>query len=398
MVQVERGSTVRELLQLYRQGGYLQVEGCAEVCLAAISDKLAGPSTAGTGGSGSSGGSGSNMGGGGGGPDSRICPEVLELYDCIGLWPDPATEPAFAVITAKARERLVLHFGDALTTLNTPELRRQLLALPVEALEVLLEADEFDTDVEDTILLMLATWVQENGGAAVPAAPKRQRLLEQAPGKRNLQATWFSTRPRRPCLLAATSGGNGTLPSGSSGQQQMRRPTFEWSISQEELERGLRGLQPGGAMHLECTLANGLNGISARGFEWRASINYKHGAEAAGLFLRCHLPAAYRLDTAALGSPLAALAQVGARVEADRWRNGAREVTRDYAYVVSDFIGVGTGRGVPSALPLKRGGEGTAGGGGGRGGSQRGSLRAWSEYIHGGKITGRLVLLPLAGR
>ncbi|KXZ50807.1 hypothetical protein GPECTOR_15g493 [Gonium pectorale] len=350
-------------------------------CLAAISDRLAGPSTAGAGGSSSSGGSGgagSGTGtvgsGGGSGSGSRLCPAVLDLYDCIGLWPGPATEPAFAAITAKARALLVSHFGDALTSLNTPELRRQLLALPAEALEVLLEADGFGTDVEDTILLMLATWVQENGdtlkaetverlcrlvrlaqlspdfaGAVLPAlacarsarpeqpgsgglgwfpiksmeaaflasccaaaassVPKRQRLLEQASGKLNLPAPWLSTRPRRQCP-AATNGWYGAAPSGSSGQQQPQRLTFDWSVSRKELELELQKLQPGGPMRLECILDNGLNAVSARGFEWGASIHYNHGAEAAGLFLRCHLPAAYRLDTAALGGPLAALAQV----------------------------------------------------------------------------------------
>ncbi|KXZ50820.1 hypothetical protein GPECTOR_15g506 [Gonium pectorale] len=459
--QVERDSSVRELLQLYRQGGYLQVEGCAEACLDAIRDKLAGPSTAGAGGSSSSGGgSGGGSGGssgGGGGPDSRLCPEVLELYDCIRLWPDPSVAPAFAAITSLARARLVSHFCDALTTLNTPELRRQLLALPAEALKVLLEADDFGTDVEDTILLMLATWVQENGsstnaetverlcrlvrlaqlspdfaGAVLPllacarisglkqsgsgglgwfpitvteaaffvsccaaaasSVPKRQRLLEQAKGKLNLPAACCSTKPHRQCL-SAPSGGDVAAASGSSGPQQPQPQslTFEWSVSQEELQRGLRELEPGGVMRLECTLDHGLSGISARGYEWSVIIQYRDGGEAAGLFLRCQLPAAYGLDRQALGGRLVALAQVGARLEVDHWRNGVREVVHAHTYGASDFIGVGSGWGADSALPLKRGGEGVAADGGGGGGS----LGAWSEYLHGGKLMGRLVLLPL---
>ncbi|KXZ50808.1 hypothetical protein GPECTOR_15g494 [Gonium pectorale] len=389
-------------------------------------------------------------------PDSSVR-ELIELYRQGEYLQARPTEPAFAAIMAKAIELLVAHFGDALTTLNTPELRRQLLALPAEALMVLLAADCFGTDVEDTVLLMLALWIQENGstmevealellcrlvrlaqlspdfaGAVLPAlacarsvrpeqpgsgglgwfpikskeasflasccasatsAPKLQRLMDEAKRKLNLPAKWFSTKPHRQCFLEATSRGKGAAPVGPSEQQHPQPATWPWSISREQLELGLQKLQPGGVMRLECALDNGLSAVSARGYEWRATIDYKYGANAAGLYLCCRLPAAYCLDMAALGGPLAALAQVGARLEADRWRNGAREVAFTYKYGASIFMGVDAdGWGIPSALPLKHGGGGVAADGGGGGGL----LNAWSEYLHDGKITGRLSLLQLS--
>ncbi|KXZ46031.1 hypothetical protein GPECTOR_47g306 [Gonium pectorale] len=123
-----------------------------------------------------------------------------------------------------------------------------------------------------------------------------------------------------------------------------------------------------------------------------------HTYEAAGVHLWCKLPAVYCLEAASLGGPLVALAQVGARLEVDRWRGGVREVARAHTYDASGFVGVDDLGGVPDALPLGRGGEGSASGGGGSGRRRGGGglLHAWSEYLHGGKITGRLVLLPLA--
>ncbi|KXZ46086.1 hypothetical protein GPECTOR_47g362 [Gonium pectorale] len=164
---------VRGTLELYRQGQYLQVEGCGEACCDAIVGMLAaGTSSAGSGGSGS-------------GSSDRSHPAVLELYECMDLWPDPALEPAFTSVLSAAGARLVAHFGDALAALNKPELRRQLLALPAEGLEALLESDDFGTDVEDSVLLLLATWVQRNGDTAGVEAIERLcrlvRLLQLSP-------------------------------------------------------------------------------------------------------------------------------------------------------------------------------------------------------------------------
>ncbi|KXZ47694.1 hypothetical protein GPECTOR_33g576 [Gonium pectorale] len=456
--QVEAGGSVREVLELYRQGQYLQVDGCSAACVAALEEMLAAAPSAGVG---SGADSGSGVGGDSGGFTTQPCPTALELYGYLRLWPDdPALEPAFASVLSAARARLVAHFGNALTALNTLELREQLLALPAEGLEALLESDDFGTDVEDTVLLLLATWVQENGDTAGAEAverlcrrvrlaqlspefaalvlpllasariarpkrsigsggpgwfpitgteaafmlsgflaggstPKRRRLQDAAVKVHGLQAGLFDTKRRRQCLAA--SGGDGAAPPGSPGQQQRQQPqcpAFGWSISQAELERGLRGLQPGSTVSFACTLDSGLGAVSVRGFEWWASVDYKYGDEAAGLFLWCHLPAAYHLGASSLGGPLAALAQIGARWEVDRWRDGVRAVASAVEYNGSDFFGIGacSGLGVSDMLPLQRGGGcggGTAAGGGGA------SLAAWSEYLHGGRITGRAVLRPL---
>ncbi|KXZ48681.1 hypothetical protein GPECTOR_26g584 [Gonium pectorale] len=431
--EVAAGSGVREVLELYRQGQYLQLEGCAAACLAAIESMLAAARTSGCSGSGG-------------------CPAALELYGNIRLWPDPALEPAFAAIVSTARARLVSHFGGALRTLNTPELRRQLLTLPAECLEALLESDDFGTDVEDSVLLMLAAWVEANGGggaadaeaverlcrlvrlaqlspdfagavlpmlacarsmrvscrkrtgsgglgwfpitcadavllasccaAAGSSQKKYERLRVHAAKAYDLQATWFSTKPRRQCPTMAAPG-----PPGRPQQYS----SFGWSIGQDKLLRKLRDLLPGSTIRLFGSLDNGLDAMSAHGLEWQPFITLTHGAVATGPSLYCGLPAAYGLEAFTTGDRLMALAQVGARLEVDRWRgDGVREVAFAQTLDASELFGVGTGMGFPYAMPLKHGGEGTAEGGGGS------LLRSWSAYLHKGKITGRLVLLPLS--
>ncbi|KXZ41535.1 hypothetical protein GPECTOR_409g248 [Gonium pectorale] len=359
--EVAAGSSVREALELYRQGQYLQVKGCGESCLAAITSKLTALGSSSGGGRGSSGGGNSGVGGR---SSAQSCPAALQLYECLRLWPDLALEAAFTPVLLEARKRLVAHFGDALAALNTPELRQQLLALPAEGLEALLESDDFGTDVEDSVLLLLATWVEENSsradaevverlcrlvrlaqlspdfaGAVLPllacarsARPKRQsgaggpgwfpitgteavffisycattvssaakrlRLHETAQAVHDLQAPWFSTKPRRQCLMGSAVSFAAAL--GPSA----RRHTFEWSIHQEKLEEQLRGLQPGGEVHICGSRDSGLDTVCTAGFEWRPSIVYKHGAAVAGVFLCCDLPAAYHLGESSLGGPV----------------------------------------------------------------------------------------------
>ncbi|KXZ48722.1 hypothetical protein GPECTOR_25g305 [Gonium pectorale] len=315
--------------------------------------------------------------------DDALSP-VIDLYSYIPTrWPDPAHEPHLAAVLAAARPRLVGHFGDALAALNTPALRRQLLALPAAGLEALLESDDFGTDAEESILLLLlAAWVEENGGdgddgdpeipisraggcgwfpisfaeaihlvsLCTPGALERQRVRLQEAAGRWLpapQGAWFSTTPRRQCLpvrLPRPSGG--ASPLGSSSQQQQQQPPFERSISQAELERALRELLRGGELELPGVLDNGRRPVAARGFEWRPVIKHEHGAAAAGLCLRFDLPGAYHLaQEACLGGPLSALAQLGARA-----------------------------------------------------GGEQCALRptdGWGEYLHDGSIWGRLTLVPL---
>ncbi|KXZ49090.1 hypothetical protein GPECTOR_23g22 [Gonium pectorale] len=481
--RVAAGTSVREALELYRQGQYLQVEGCGAACLAAIGSMLEADVSS----SGSSGTSGSGVGGGGGsaaehsraaGHDSCSSDQsgsvILELYECIRLWPDPALEPAFASILSAAEPRLVAHFGDTLAVLNMPELRQQLLGLPAEGLEVLLESDNFGTDDESSILLLLATWVQRNGdkldGGTVERLCRLVRLAQLSPhfarvmlpalacarlasraagaggpcggwfpitcaeaihltsvctaaankegvhvgllrragvGMYDLASARFSTRRRR---RSPTSRSSAQQPSGSGRQQQQQPPAFGWSISQEELERQLEGLRPGGTISLLADADSGLGAISARGFHWTPCIAYDHDDAATELFMRCDLPAAYGLDEASLGGPLAALARIGAaRLEVDRWRgDGPREVAAHKVFNASPCIIVGD-QGMNCNMfikvpltrqqPAEAQGEAVAVSQSQRApactsGGSSGLLRAWEDYLHGGRMTGRLVVLP----
>ncbi|KXZ41249.1 hypothetical protein GPECTOR_607g687 [Gonium pectorale] len=132
--------SIQEAFGVYRQAQYLQIEGCAAHCADVIKSLM-----------------------------TRALSVGLPLQDIIDLaqiWTDPVVDPAFAnYLSSMAKPLLVAHFGDSAMTLNTAGLRRQLLALPVEALEVLLELNDFGTDAEDTVLHMLATWLEENTGS-----------------------------------------------------------------------------------------------------------------------------------------------------------------------------------------------------------------------------------------
>ncbi|KXZ43953.1 hypothetical protein GPECTOR_77g7 [Gonium pectorale] len=426
---VESGSSVREALELYRQGQYLQVEGCGAACIAAIEKQLEALPSGGSSGKGGRAGSGCGGGRGSDGGDgsaggssadsssglsSSVQQRLLEFFSCSSLWPE---DPAFVPVLADAKPKLVSHFGDAITALNTPQLRQQLLALPAEGLEVLLQSDDFGTDVEDSVMLLLATWLQQNGDRAgavtverlcrlvrlaqlspgfaeviLPALPyarwfpikpaeaihllsrctgagveaKRQRLMEAAKDKHGPQAPWFSSKPRRQCL---TSG------------------HFEWTIQEERLF----ALQPGSVQRVDGRFNNGLPVFPARGFEWYPSIDYNPAVEAVGIYLRCSLPSAYRLDEASLGGPLAATAQVGrARLEVDRWRDGLREVAFAHTFTADSYFEIGRGLGRPAALPLKPLPAAEASGGG----KGSGTKPRWADYLHEGKLHGRVVLLP----
>ncbi|KAG2441540.1 hypothetical protein HXX76_003161 [Chlamydomonas incerta] len=99
---------------------------------------------------------------------------VLELYSCAQLWPDAEQEPAFAALLAEAKPRLVARFGDALAVLNDGQLFDQMLALPAVGLWALLESDDFGTDSESSVVLVLAEWMAVNYSST--DADTRRRL------------------------------------------------------------------------------------------------------------------------------------------------------------------------------------------------------------------------------
>ncbi|GLC50570.1 hypothetical protein PLESTB_000394400 [Pleodorina starrii] len=162
-VQVEGG--IRAVLEVRRQGAYLQMRSCAAACDKRLVEKL------------QAGGAAAPPAPPAGDPDRLSA--VLELYACAELWPDPELEPSFAAVLHAARAGLAGHFRDALAALNVPSLRAQLLGLPADCLAALLHSETFGADCESSVLLLLATWVGANQGGAADARARARlcRLL-----------------------------------------------------------------------------------------------------------------------------------------------------------------------------------------------------------------------------
>ncbi len=87
---------------------------------------------------------------------------VVQAYACHALFPEPGTSPdaaSFQPVRSALAKQLVSHFGDAVAALTRPDLYQQLLQLPAVAVRELLTADDFGTDSEDSVFLMLAAWL-----------------------------------------------------------------------------------------------------------------------------------------------------------------------------------------------------------------------------------------------
>ncbi|GFR40918.1 hypothetical protein Agub_g1574, partial [Astrephomene gubernaculifera] len=127
----------KEILATRRMGSYLQIERCEAACDAAVVAKLEQE----------------------GRTDSSI---VLDLYECWRHFPEDAS---FSSVLSAGQKHLVRHFGDALAILNTDRdkpgtLARQFMSLPPQAVEALLSSDDFGTDSEASVLLLLALWAE----------------------------------------------------------------------------------------------------------------------------------------------------------------------------------------------------------------------------------------------
>ncbi len=201
---------------------------------------------------------------------------VVQAYACHALFPEPGTSPdaaSFQPVRSALAKQLVSHFGDAVAALTRPDLYRQLLQLPAVAVRELLAADDFGTDSEDSVFLLLACWHEANTDEeyelpfetcmlcdqcmlrdqlrlhllspaylhfVLPAFRPlgldpvelgfllryagargriREQLLEMEDGRR--ESAWYCSPPRRQVV-----------------PRQGR--TVEWSISTEQLEQGLK--------------------------------------------------------------------------------------------------------------------------------------------------------------
>ncbi|KAG2441520.1 hypothetical protein HXX76_003142 [Chlamydomonas incerta] len=383
---IEAGS-IEEALQARQQADYLQMEGCVAACVAAVRGMLVPADDS----SGDFDRDSDDEGGGGGdGTAGSRAERVLELYSCAPLWPDPEQEPAFAALLAEAKPRLVAHFGDALAVLNKQDLFEQMLALPAVGLEALLESDDFGTDSESSVVLVLAEWMAENYGST-DADTRRQLcgLLRLACCSRGYlewvlpdlaldqhchpdsQADWLPiTLEQARCVAAyaaatsdddrttlkevldaawsrSGSGRDNSPPAAwlSSAPRRQCVPreglSFSFTRSKDELVECLGDLGSGEIEYLYFDVEDAPHAgicVAAMGLHWSPCIRYQQGQSAAGMWLGLKLPWAYHRPAEPQESPAPLrgadwglarpFAQLPAEVYLHRWRGGQKEEAR----------------------------------------------------------------------
>ncbi|KXZ51799.1 hypothetical protein GPECTOR_11g241 [Gonium pectorale] len=256
-------ASVREALEVHKQATLLGIEGCGAVCCDRIRSLLirasvamqrarCAPGCAAAAGTTSPhGGSGRNIGAAAAAAAASPPHQpFLQLFECPDLlWPagNSAGHPGFAALLKFARQLLVAWFGDALAVLNSPELRGQMVQLPPRALEALLESDDFGTDTESSVLLLVAEWMAVN--RCRTDAATRERLCRQVRLTHLSRAYLTSILP----LLAADSeaGPNGTTGAAAgcaAGAATPRRRSgvgwFPITIAEAALIAGLASASP----------------------------------------------------------------------------------------------------------------------------------------------------------
>eukprot|EP00198_Chlamydomonas_reinhardtii_P006973 XP_001696309.1 predicted protein [Chlamydomonas reinhardtii] len=381
--QIEPGCSLREALELRLVADYLQVEGCAEACLAAVRRLLQLPGQQAEGDAAKQGepaavaaaaaaataaavavaaatppllprqlavqaflgqarapagladSAGSTQ------PDrfaaaasgsagaAATPPPVLALYGCAALWPDPEQDAAFAALLAEVRRQLVAHFGDALAVLNTEVLYEQMLSLPAVGLEALLESDEFGTDSESSVLLMLADRSHNSchTTAASPSPSPNSPTAAEPSLNRPPDDGWFPiTTEDATCLntyASATEAERKALTSGGTlGMcQPMRRwppawlstpprrqclpdsggRAFAFSAGLQQLEEAFGGIKPGAVGELYPRVCGTPCGcVKAQGLVWGPELQCapalvgSAAAPAAGCFVFTQVPDVFR--------------------------------------------------------------------------------------------------------
>ncbi|KAG2447538.1 hypothetical protein HYH02_007462 [Chlamydomonas schloesseri] len=439
-------NSIREALQVRRQAAYLQMEGCEQACTAAIKEMLAQGRGSGTAGSAST-----SSGGGAAAPTAP--PPVLELYSCTELWPDLAEDAAFAALLTEAKLQLVAHFGDTLAVLNNKELYEQMRALPAVGLEALLESDDFGTDSESSVVLVLAEWMAANHATTDEDTRRRLcgllRLVQCSRAYLSCvlpvlaarhqedshnTAGWFPISPTEAtCLLTYSlvtvaertamagegepygpcGGMEGWPPAWRSTQPRRqclpaegRRFSFEASV--EDLERVFGALGPGGegilyprmcgARHADCIVALGL--------DWTPYATWEFDSAAAGMRLGAEIPAALKAAGSGAAGPAAEQLLTKAVVSFPRAQlsvcGAGGLVTWSGDFDRSHSTQAGYGRGWVVALILKKlATAGRTADGGGH--SNRdvphssGMAARWAPYLQGGTcLKGSVTLLPPA--
>eukprot|EP00198_Chlamydomonas_reinhardtii_P003316 XP_001692652.1 predicted protein [Chlamydomonas reinhardtii] len=353
-------------------------------------------------------------------------------------------DTAFAALLTEAKRRLVAHFGDALAVLNKKQLYEQMRVLPAEGLEALLESDDFGTDSESSVVLVLAdrtdaatrkqlcgllrlsqcsrsylSWVLPALAARHEAGPdstagwlpltrddatclltyslateKERRaitgegLLSMSVAIGHWPAKWLSTQRRRQCLPA-------------EGR------TIGFSASLAELTKAFEGLKPAVKVHhLYPSLADTrhANRFGAQGWDWSPYVLLTSGGVAAGVFVKARMPAALgaSASAAAAGDKLLN----GAVVTVPRLRltvcgAGGQQAWSNSYDSSSEVVKAGYSWGWAKALELRVAPAatdqpgGTAANGSSSGSGSSGVVAArWAGYLQGGtRLSGSVTLL-----
>jgi hypothetical protein len=80
---------------------------------------------------------------------------------------------AFTPLTLSGQPLLQRYFGGALAILNSPELLAHFNSLCATGVSLLLESDEFKTDSESSVLLLLQLWMDANYDRTTEEARRR---------------------------------------------------------------------------------------------------------------------------------------------------------------------------------------------------------------------------------
>ncbi|GIM08506.1 hypothetical protein Vretimale_12519 [Volvox reticuliferus] len=346
--------SIREVLELRRQGAYLQITGCTAACDEAIISMLNSSCTPRKShgynfGDGSyisslcNQGCNSQQSASSDSTDGCALPAAIDLYINGSLWPNLDADMGFSAVLSVAKPQLVAHFGDASKVLNTSLLREQLLVLPPIALEALLESEEFGTDNESTVLLLLAVWMEAN--FLLTNSDMRQRLC------RTIRLAHLS-RPYLSLVLPALAADHEKDPVSPSGWfpldvmqaafvanvaglpetdrmellflssvppyvfEALSLPrrrlcaaasglTFSWHAAEQELllQKDAHAVHPGCVSSVPCIFGEDVTRCAAHGFEWRLSVPQVCEDLNTAISLFCELPSALALPGSRLSKP-----------------------------------------------------------------------------------------------
>ncbi|KXZ53474.1 hypothetical protein GPECTOR_7g924 [Gonium pectorale] len=403
--------SVHEALEVRRQASYLGIELCAAACVGLVRNLIDTPAA------------------------GAAEPPFLQLFKCGALWPDPAEEPAFAAVLASARQKLATHFTDAPLVLNTPALLCQLSELPAEALEGLLESDDFGTDSEDSVLLLLAVWMAVNHGrtdasirerlcrrvrlvqvgrayldSVLPAlaAAHNTALAVEGSGRPPSPAAWFPITVQELAIITAlanNSADRNAWKAEAAGVYDMDSPwyltrprrqcipaegrEYTWRIARTSLAAALAGLQPGQAIYLDVDEVGGQLGVFAHGFVWRPALYIScSDPHVALLVLRAAAPPIYMHGPVKLPGPgrLMGLVRIEAQLTVFHWPAIAGFYETLHLQSVSPIRLHASSVGC-NLTHIKQPGEGEA---------VASSLAAWGLYLVEGWVVGSLRVLPMS--